>query len=87
MVETIEETVRERVKIRGEVRTLTAQASMGGWIITLLPVALFVFLNFINPSGMSFFWSDAIGLAMAGVAIFNVVLGNVILRKITRIEL
>lgn len=87
MVETIGETVRERVKIRGEVRALTAQAAMGGWIITLLPAVLGAFLFLVNPSGMSFFWTNWIGGAMGGVAICSVAVGNLVMRRIARIEL
>jgi tight adherence protein B len=87
MVETIEETARERVKIRGEVWALTAQASLGGWVITLLPVVLGGFLYLLNPSGISFFWTDWTGAIMGGAAVFNVLLGNLLLRRITKIEL
>ncbi len=87
MMETIEATVRERVKIRGEVRTLTAQTAMGGYIITGLPVVLALALYFINPSGISFFWSDLLGMGMGGATILCVVVGNMVLRRIARIEL
>ncbi len=87
MVETIEATVRERVTIRGEVRALTAQATMGGWIITLLPVVLAAIFFMINPDGMSFFWTDWIGAALGGVAIVSTVAGNIVLRRIARVEL
>lgn len=87
MVETIEDTARERVKIRGEVRSLTAQAALGGWVISLLPVVLAGFLYLLNPSGISFFWTDWLGISMGGGAVFSVILGNYILRRIAKIEL
>ena len=87
MVETIGETVRERVKLRGEVQALTAQASMGSWIVSLLPVVLGGFLFAINPAGISFFWSNWLGVATGSVAVFNIVAGNLILRRMTKIEL
>jgi tight adherence protein B len=45
-------TIRERVRIKGEIRTLTAQGRASGWIITLLPVALGAILFMINPDYM-----------------------------------
>ena len=87
MMETIEATVRERVKIRGEVRTLTAQTSMGGYIITGLPIVLALALYFINPSGISFFWSDLLGMVMGGATILCVAVGNMVLRRIAKVEL
>jgi tight adherence protein B len=45
-------TIRERVRIKGEIRTLTAQGRASGWIITFLPVALGAILFMINPEYM-----------------------------------
>jgi tight adherence protein B len=45
-------TIRERVRIKGEIRTLTAQGRASGWIITVLPVALGAILFLINPEYM-----------------------------------
>ncbi|MDQ2830029.1 MAG: type II secretion system F family protein [Chloroflexota bacterium] len=87
MLVTIEQTVRQRVVLRRMVGSLTAQARMGAWIITLLPVGLAGVLYLMNPSGMAFFWTDPLGMAMGGGAGGGVILGNVALRKITRIEL
>jgi tight adherence protein B len=87
MLVTIEQTVRQRVVLRRMVGSLTAQARMGAWIITLLPVGLAGVLYLMNPSGMAFFWTDPLGMAMGGGASGGVILGNVALRKITQIEL
>ena len=87
MLVTIEQTVRQRVVLRRMVGSLTAQARMGAWIITLLPVGLAGVLYLMNPSGMAFFWTDPLGMAMGGGAGGGVILGNVALRKITRIDL
>jgi len=43
-------TIRERVRIKGEIRTLTAQARASSYIITALPVGLALILQAINPS-------------------------------------
>ena len=49
ILDTIAYTIRERVRIHGEIRTITAQARMSGMIITLLPVGLALFLFFVEP--------------------------------------
>ncbi|MHB1501776.1 MAG: type II secretion system F family protein [Candidatus Dormibacteria bacterium] len=43
-------TIRERIRIKGEVHTLTAQARASGYIITALPIALALILQAINPT-------------------------------------
>lgn len=56
VLDTISYTIRERVRIKGEIRTLTAQGRVSGWIISLLPVALGFFLYLINPEYVSQLW-------------------------------
>lgn len=87
MMETIEHTVRERVMIRGEVKTLTAQTQMGSWIITGLPIVMAFFLYTINPQGISFFWTNLLGMIMGGFTVLCIVGGNMVLQRISNIEL
>lgn len=56
VLDTISFTIRERVRIKGEIRTLTAQGRLSGWIISLLPIALAFALLAINPDYMSQLW-------------------------------
>lgn len=53
ILESIAHTIRERVRIKGEIRTLTAQGRISGYIITGLPIALAIFLSLINPGYMA----------------------------------
>lgn len=52
ILETISHTIRERVRIKGEIRTLTASGRATGTLITMLPIGLGVLLMFINPNYM-----------------------------------
>ena len=56
VLDTISFTIRERVRIKGEIRTLTAQGRVSGWIISLLPVVLGFILYLINPEYVSELW-------------------------------
>ena len=49
-------TIRERVRIKGEIRTLTAQGRISGWVVGLLPVGLALILYRINPGYVSELW-------------------------------
>lgn len=49
ILDTISYTIRERIRIKGEIRTLTAQGRMTGIIISLLPIGLAILLNIMNP--------------------------------------
>lgn len=53
ILDSIAHTIRERVRIKGEIRTLTAQGRISGYVITGLPIALAIFLTVINPGYMA----------------------------------
>ena len=52
----ISHTIRERVRIKGEIRTLTAQGRISGWVVGLLPVGLGLILYQLNPEYISELW-------------------------------
>jgi tight adherence protein B len=53
ILESIAHTIRERVRIKGEIQTLTAQGRISGYVITALPIGLAIFLSMINPGYMA----------------------------------
>ncbi|MCI0399030.1 MAG: type II secretion system F family protein [Chloroflexi bacterium] len=95
VLDTISFTIRERVRIKGEIRTLTAQGRLSGWIISFLPIALGFVLFLINRDYVSQLWINeppkilnlipcgwivmAVGLIMMGI-------GMVVIQKIVDIE-
>lgn len=52
ILESISHTIRERVRIKGEIKTLTAQGRASGYVITALPLGLAFFMTTINPGYM-----------------------------------
>ena len=79
-------TIRERVRIKGEIRTLTAQAQLSGYIISFLPIALGLLLFMMNRTYMLGMFRHSCGLIMTGVALFGIVIGFFVMKKITAIE-
>lgn len=53
ILDTIGHTIRERVRIKGEIQTLTAQGRISAWVITALPIGLAIFISVLNPTYMS----------------------------------
>jgi tight adherence protein B len=86
ILDNVNETMRERVRIQGEIKTLVTQQAMSGWVIGLLPpvVALFIFL--INPIYMKPLYSETIGLVLLAGAAFMEFVGVMIIKKIIAIE-
>ncbi len=86
VLDNIAATIRERVRIKGEIKTLTAQGRMSGVIISLLPVALLAALKLINPEYIDLLFTHQTGQLMLGAAVFGQVLGIVAIQKIVNIE-
>ena len=86
ILDNIAHTIRERIRIKGEIQTLTAQARASGWIITLLPIALSVFMYFITPTYFQPMTQNFLGWIMMGIGLFFIGVGNAIIRKIVAIE-
>lgn len=89
ILDTISHTIRERVRIKGEIRVLTAQQVYSGRFLSMMPVILLVALYFMNRSyTMLFFAQDTkiigyVALGMAAILIFS---GYMVMQKIAKIE-
>jgi tight adherence protein B len=53
ILDTIGHTIRERVRIKGEIQTLTAQGRISGYVITALPILLAGYIQLVNPEYMA----------------------------------
>jgi tight adherence protein B len=78
--------IRERFRLRREVRTRTAQGRMTGYVLTLLPVVLGIALYFVNPTMMSLLWTREIGIKLLWTASGMIVVGGLIIRKIVNMD-
>jgi len=87
ILDNISSTIRERVKIKGEVKTVTAQGRASGLIISLLPVALGIILFIINPEHIGTLFTDPIGIAILVFSIMMELIGIYFISKIVKIEI
>ena len=83
----ISHTIRERVRIQGEINTLTAQGKMSAVIIILLPIALAGILTILNTEYMLEFFTDIIGQVLVVASVISMIIGTVIIRKIIDIDI
>jgi tight adherence protein B len=87
ILDTISYTIRERVRIQGEIKTLTAQGEITGFVLAGLPFVLTIILFLINREYMSRMFTTTCGWIMSGVALAIVVIGFIIMRRVVRIEI
>ncbi len=78
--------IRERFKVKRQVRVLTAHARITGWVLALLPPSLGVALTLLAPQHMSLLWTDPTGIRMVVVALVLQVVGTLIIRKMVDVE-
>jgi tight adherence protein B len=78
--------IRERFKVKRQVRVLTAHARITGWVLALLPPSLGVVLTLLAPAHMSLLWTDPTGIRMVVVALVLQVVGTLIIRKLVDVE-
>jgi tight adherence protein B len=67
ILESIGETIQERERIHGEIKTLTSSQQLTGWILSLWPAVLALGFFAINPSTMSLLWTTNAGLVLLGI--------------------
>ncbi len=93
ILDSIAFTIRERVRIKGEIRTLTAQQRMSGYVVGFLPIGLTGVLMVLSPRFMDPMFSKPpevfglpAGLIILGFGGFMMAIGFMLIRKIVDIE-
>jgi tight adherence protein B len=88
ILDTISFTIRERVRIKGEIRVMTAQVRTSGLVLSLIPVFLTIALWFISPEYIGSFFDrgPACGWAAVGTVVTMIVSGYFVMMKIADIE-
>jgi len=86
ILDIISHTIRERVRIQGEIKTLTAQGQITGWVLSLLPFGLTGILYLLNREYMGRMFKVPCGWIMIGVSLVIISAGFFAMQKITKIE-
>jgi tight adherence protein B len=93
ILDTISFTIRERVRIKGEIRVMTAQVRTSGIVLSLIPVFLGLALWFISPEYIGTFFADnsimpqpLCGIVAVSTIVIMIILGYFVMMKIADIE-
>lgn len=88
ILETISHTIRERIKLKGEIRVLTSQGRYTGYLISGLPIAVALFLSVIQPGFMNpMFENRTCGWPMIGIGLALIGMGMAAIQKIVNIDI
>lgn len=86
IIDNISVTIRDRLKIKGEVKVMSASGRISGMVIGLLPVFLIAVLMILNPSYIMVFINTTLGIIMLCIAGFMELIGFLFVQKIVNIK-
>lgn len=86
ILDNISDTIRHRIRIKGEIKAMTAQGRISGIIIALIPPVIGLAMSVINPGYISLLFKTSIGLILIGVSVAMELIGALFIRSIIKIE-
>jgi tight adherence protein B len=86
VLEKVARVIRERYRLKRQIRTHTAQGRLTGWILSLLPLILGIALFMVRPEFMAVLWTTERGQRWLVTATIMMVIGAIIIRRIIRIR-
>jgi len=86
ILDTISDTIQDRIRMRREVKVLTSQGRMSGWILVLLPIAVGLFMTSMNPGYLDPLFHDSIGRIILAITVVMEIIGAVVINRIVDID-
>jgi tight adherence protein B len=78
--------IRERYRILGQVKALTAEGRLSGVVLIALPFVLFLVMLHIKPDYIQLLWTEPLGIKMAVFGLIAQILGAITIKKIIDIK-
>lgn len=78
--------IRERYRILGQVKALTAEGRLSGVVLIALPFGLFIMMLHLKPDYIQLLWTDPLGIKMCIFGVITQVLGAIVIKKIIDIK-
>ena len=86
ILEQVAETIRSRADVQREIRVLSAEGRLSGYVLIGLPIVSFVALLFIRYEYVAFFWTQPLGMVMLGVVIVMMVVGYIWMNRAVKVD-
>ena len=87
ILDTISDTVEDRIRMRREVRALTSQGRASGVVLAALPIGLAAILSLVNPTYLDPLWQEDMGHMAVGGAIILEIIGFYVINRIVNIDI
>jgi len=79
-------TIKGRAEVQREIRVISAEGRMSGYVLIALPIVAFVALFIIRPEYVKFFWTDPVGFVMIGVFLALMSIGWIWMNKVVSVR-
>ncbi|HEY3369005.1 MAG TPA: type II secretion system F family protein [Symbiobacteriaceae bacterium] len=86
VLDKISGTIRDRIKLHGEIRALTAQGRFSGYVVSLLPLGLGLLMQLMSPGYMKPLFTTPVGYALLGAGAVSQIIGILIIRNMINME-
>jgi len=87
IIASIARLIRERFRLEGKIRILTAEARLSAVILSVLPFVAVFALLLVNPEYQSIMFSQPMGRVMAGIAMLMMLVGMLVMRRMARLKM
>lgn len=87
ILERLAAVIRERLRIEGRLRALTAQGKLQAYVIAAMPALLMFAVNYVAPDMMSQFFESSAGIPLLVLAALMILIGFTVIKKITTIDI
>ena len=86
ILDNLGDVIRQRFRVKRQIRVVTAHARLTGWVLTMIPVVIALGMVVVAPDHILTLVNDPLGIQMAVVALGLWVLGYLTIRKLTDVE-
>ncbi|MBQ4495169.1 MAG: type II secretion system F family protein, partial [Selenomonadaceae bacterium] len=86
ILDTISDTITERIRMKREIKALTAQGRFSAWVLILLPFVVAIFCYFFNHDQTMMLFTEESGRIALAVALIMEFIGFIVIQRIVDIE-
>lgn len=86
ILENIGQLIRARLQLKGKISGLTAEGRFSALILSMLPIAIFLILYFVNRDYMMLLWTDPLGNKLLLGGVISMALGTLWMKKMIQIK-
>jgi tight adherence protein B len=86
VLDNLSRVIRDRFKVLGQVKALTAEGRLSGWVLSALPIFVFLVISMVNPPYIKTLLDSELGRRMLWFAVISQIIGMLLIQKIARIK-